>query len=91
MRQMRFRFAIMVLGILTMLVATAAQAQWALVAKRAIGRVEQMSQQSSQAGGPSYDSAAVMLEAPADKVFAAVLTGVRNNTRGLKITREDPS
>ena len=32
-----------------------------------------------------------MLEAPADKVFAAVLTGVRNNTRGLKITREDPS
>ena len=58
MRQIRFRFAIMVLGILTMLVATAAQAQWALVAKRAIGRVEQMSQQSSQAGGPSYDSAA---------------------------------
>jgi len=91
MRQMRFRFAIMVLGILTMLVAIAAQAQWALVAKRAIGRVEQMSQQSPQAGGPSYDSAAVMLEAPADKVFAAVLTGVRNNTRGLKITREDPS
>ena len=45
-----------------------AQAQWALVAKRAIGRVEQMSQQSKDASGPSYDSAAVMLEAPADKV-----------------------
>jgi len=89
MPQMRFRLSLVVLGTLTMLIATAAQAQWALVAKRAIGRVEQMSQQSTQAGGPSYDSAAVMLEAPADKVFAAVLTGVRNNTRGLKITRED--
>jgi len=89
MPQIRFRRSLLVLGTLTMLVATAAEAQWALVAKRAIGRVEQMSQQSPQAGGPSYDSAAVMLEAPADKVFAAVLTGMRNNTRGLKITRED--
>jgi len=89
MPQIRFRRSLLVLGTLTMLVATAAEAQWALVAKRAIGRVEQMSQQSPQAGGPSYDSAAVMREAPADKVFAAVLTGMRNNTRGLKITRED--
>jgi len=89
MPQIRFRFSLLVLGTLTMLFATAAEAQWALVAKRAIGRVEQMSQQSQQAGGPNYDSAAVMLEAPADKVYAAVLTGVRNNTRGLKITRED--
>ena len=89
MPQIRFRRSLLVLGTLTMLVANAAEAQWALVAKRAIGRVEQMSQQSPQAGGPSYDSAAVMLEAPADKVFAAVLTGMRNNTRGLKITRED--
>ncbi len=89
MPQIRFRFSLLVLGTLTMLFATAAEAQWALVAKRAIGRVEQMSQQSQQAGGPSYDSAAVMLEAPADKVYAAVLSGVRNNIRGLKITRED--
>ena len=83
------RATMMVLGTVAMLAATAADAQWALVAKRAIGRVEQMSQQSTQANGPSYDSAAVMLEAPADKVYAAVLTGVRNNTRGLTITRED--
>ena len=89
MQQQRMRAATIFVGAVAMLAATAAQAQWALVAKRAIGRVEQMSQQSPQASGPSYDSAAVMLEAPADKVYAAVLTGVRNNTRGLKITRED--
>lgn len=69
--------------------ADLAQAQWVMVARRAIGRVEQMSQQAPQAGGPSYDSAAVMVEVPADKVYAAVLRGVQNNTQGVKITRED--
>ena len=47
-----------------------------MLARRAVGRVEQMSQQSPQSGGASYDSAAVMLDAPADKVYAAVLRGV---------------
>ena len=61
-----------------------------MVARRAIGRVEQMSQQSPQSGGASYDSAAVMLEAPADKVFAAVVRGVRN-AQGITVTSEDPS
>jgi len=69
-----------------------AEAQWALLAKRAIGRVEQMSQQSPQSGGASYDSAAVMLEAPADKVYAAVVRGVtRAREKGITITREEPS
>ena len=43
-----------------------------MLARRAVGRVEQMSQQSPQAGGASYDTAAVMLDVPADKVYAAV-------------------
>jgi hypothetical protein len=69
-------------------VATAAEAQWVLLARRAVGRVEQMSQ--SQTNGASYDSAAVMLEAPADKVYAAVVTGVKKK-EGIKVTREDAS
>ena len=48
-----------------------------MLARRAVGRVEQMSQQSQQSGGANYDSAAVMLEAPADKVYAAVVRGVQ--------------
>jgi hypothetical protein len=73
-----------------LLVSSGASAQWALVAKRAIGRVEQMSQQSPQSTGPSYDSAAVMLEAPADKVYAAVVRGVKGaEPKGITITRED--
>jgi hypothetical protein len=90
MTQSRFRVAAVLLGATLLLGADVAFAQWALVAKRAIGRVEQMSQQSTQSGGPSYDSAAVMLEAPADKVYAAVLRGVRGAAdKGIRITRED--
>ncbi len=82
----------MAVGFVLLLGAGAADAQWALVAKRAIGRVEQMSQQSKDAAGPSYDSAAVMLEAPADNVYAAVVRGVTSaNTKGIRITREDAS
>lgn len=90
MRKRRFRSAMVALASTMMLAAGVAHAQWALVAKRAIGKVEQMSQQSQQAGGPSYDSAAVMLEAPADKVYAAVVRGVRGaEAKGIRVTRED--
>ena len=86
----RLRTAGLALGVATLLVTEVAQAQWALVAKRAIGRVEQMSQQSKDAGGPSYDSAAVMLEAPADKVYLAVVRGVNGaSEKGIRITRQD--
>jgi hypothetical protein len=74
-----------------LLLSGMAEAQWVMLARHAVGRVEQMSQQSQQAGGASYDSAAVMLEAPASKVYAAVLKGLQNNTQGLTITREDPT
>ena len=79
-----------VCGAALLLVSSIAEAQWVMLARRAVGRVEQMSQQSPQAGGANYDSAAVMLDAPAAKVYAAVLQGLRNNTQGLTITREDP-
>ena len=69
-------------------VSTAAEAQWVLLARRAVGRVEQMSQ--TQPDGPSYDSAVVMLEAPADKVYAAVVSGVKKK-EGITVTREDAS
>jgi len=72
----------------TLIASTAADAQWVLLARRAIGRVEQMSQ--TQPNGPSYDSAVVMLDAPADKVYAAVISGVKK-AQGITVTREDAS
>jgi hypothetical protein len=90
MSQLGIRPSVVALGVTALLFAGVTQAQWALVAKRAIGRVEQMSQQSKDAGGPSYDSAAVMLDAPADKVYLAVVRGVNGaSDKGIRITRED--
>jgi hypothetical protein len=89
MRNLRLRGTIVMCGIAALLASEIANAQWVMLARRAVGRVEQMSQQSPQPNGPSYDSAVVMLEAPADKVYATVVQGVRNR-QDLKITLENP-
>jgi hypothetical protein len=81
-----------VAGTTAVLAATAvAEAQAAVfLARRVIGRVETMSQQSPQASGASYDSAAVMLEAPASKVFAAAVEALkRAQAQGITVTRVD--
>ena len=78
------------LGIVLLGASAVADAQWVAIAKRAIGRVQQISQQSQQPGGASYDTAAVMLEAPPNKVYAAVLRGLAN-AQGITITREMPT
>jgi hypothetical protein len=77
-------------GVALLTLSTIAEAQWVMLARRAVGRVEQMSQQSPQANGANYDTAAVMLEAPPDKVYAAVIRGLKN-AQGITITREDPA
>jgi len=88
MKRSACRFVVVMLGLAALLAAGIAEAQWVMVARRAVGRVEQMSQQQEN-NGASYDSAAVMLDAPADKVFAAVMRGLGNRT-DLKITKQDP-
>jgi hypothetical protein len=84
------RPAVVVFGIAALLASSIAEAQWVMLARHVVGRVEQMSQQSPQSGGANYDTAAVMLEAPADKVFATVVRGVKN-AQGITVTREDAS
>ena len=77
-------------GVTLLAISSVAEAQWVMLARRAVGRVEQMSQQSPQSGGASYDSAAVMLDASANKVYTAVLRGLQN-AQGVTITREVPT
>lgn len=83
------RATIIACGLVALFASSLAEAQWVMLARRAVGRVEQMSQQSPQADGASYDSAAVMIEAPPEKVYAAVLRGLANNTQGVKITSQN--
>jgi hypothetical protein len=60
------------------------------LARRVVGRVEQMSQQSQQPNGAGYDSAAVMLEAPARKVFETAVSALqRAKDQGITVTRVD--
>ena len=56
-----------------------AEAQWVFVARKALGRIHQMTE-GPQNGRPGYDFATVILEAPADKVFATALEMARKNT-----------
>lgn len=79
-------------GMVAILGATAyAEAQAAIfLARRVIGRVETMSQQAPQPNGASYDSAAVMLEAPAQKVFATAVESLRRaKDQGIAVTTVD--
>ena len=84
------RAGVLATTLVALFFSSLAEAQWVMLARRAVGRVEQMSQQSPQAGGANYDSAAVMLDAPAPKVYAAVLRGLQN-AQGMTITRQDPT
>lgn len=88
MRLLCLRSTTLAGAMLALCVSGIADAQWVMVARHVVGRVAQMSQQSQQQGGPSYDSAAVVLEAPADKVYVAVLKGLAN-APGVTITRRD--
>ncbi len=74
------------LGIAGLLASTIAEAQWAMLARRAVGRVEQMSQQQPN-GGVAYDSASVMIEVPAEKVYAVALRNV-SAAQGITITEQ---
>lgn len=62
-------------------------AQLAFIARHAIGRVEQMSQQQGN-GGVSYDTAAVLVEVPADKVYAVALRNLGAQQQ-VRITGQD--
>ena len=84
----------LIVGLLLTLAASA-QAQALFLARKAIGRVEQMTQ-SAPAGnasgttGASYDVATVIVEVAPDKVYAATARLLGQNA-ALRITRSDPA
>ena len=56
----------------------AAQTPWAMLARRALGRVEQL-RQEPQGKSQGYDVASVLLDVPAELVFAKMSAMVRAN------------
>lgn len=74
----------------TVLPLVPAEAQWVFVARKALGRIEHMREGSGSAGQPGYDFATVLLDAPADRVFATALEMARKN-RTVHVTMQDPA
>ena len=73
----------------TMVPSGPADAQWVFVARKAIGRIQHMAEGQQQGGRPGYDFATVLLDAPADKVFATALELARKNT-SVRVIMQDP-
>jgi len=65
-----------------------AEAQAVFIARKAVQRIHRMTEEGTN-GQPGYDFASVVLEAPADKVFAVALERARNN-RAVRIVMSDP-
>jgi hypothetical protein len=66
--------------------AVEAETPWVLVGRTAAQRIQHM--REGQQGGPAYDFASVILEAPADKVFAVALDHARQNI-AVQVTMAD--
>jgi hypothetical protein len=85
----RAKFALAGVALLTAVpsVAIEAQTPWVLIGRAAAHRIQHM-REGQQGGQSGYDFAAVILEAPADKVFAVALDHARKNT-AIRVTMVD--
>ncbi len=73
-----------------LLASSAAEAQWVLLARHVVGRVQSISQQS-QDGATQFDTATVIVDVPLDKVYATVKRSLQDAqaTQGIAINRSD--
>jgi len=80
--------AILAVTVMSLALPAVAEAQAVFIARKAVQRIHRMTEEGTN-GQPGYDFASVMLEAPADKVFAVALERARNN-HAVRITMSDP-
>jgi hypothetical protein len=82
--------AVAMLVISAVMASADVDAQGVMLAARVIGKVVQMSQ-TSKDGASTFDTAAVIVNVPVEKVYATVKRSVENaqSTQGVIITRED--
>ena len=82
--------SLVVVLLATLLPFVPAQAQWVFVARKALGRIEHMREGQQGGGAPAYDFATVLLDAPAERVFATALEMARKN-RSVHVVMQDPA
>jgi hypothetical protein len=74
-------------AIIVLLGVSEVSAQWVFVARKALGKIERMTQPKTD-GAPGYDVATVIIEGKADKVYATAVKAIKANPK-LSITRQD--
>ncbi len=82
--------AVAAITLAAVLASGIAEAQWVLLARRAVGRIQSISQQS-QDGATQFDTAAVIVDVPLDKVYATVKQSIQDAQakEGIGINRTD--
>jgi len=66
-----------------------ASAQWVFVARKALGKIQTMSQKE-KTGAPGYSVATVILTGQADKVYAIALKSAESSPKA-RLTHQDPA
>ncbi|HLG44852.1 MAG TPA: hypothetical protein VKY24_01315 [Reyranella sp.] len=79
--------AILAMTAIAVVLPAAAEAQAVFIARKAVQRIHRMTEEGTN-GQAGYDFASVVLEAPADKVFAVALDRAKNN-RAVRIVMAD--
>lgn len=74
---------------MSVLPIASADAQWVFVARKAAQRIHHMTEGQGE-GRSGYDFASVMLEAPADRVFAVALDHAQKN-KAVRILSVEPN
>ena len=82
------RRGVLAITAVAVLLPVAAEAQAVFVARKAVQRIHRMTEEGT-GGQPGFDFASVMLEAPADRVFAVALERAQKN-RAVRVVSVDP-
>lgn len=83
------RTALALALLIAILVPSTAPAQWVFVARKALGKIQTLTQKEST-GAPGYSVATVILEGRAERVYAAALKAVESSPKG-RLTKQDPA
>ncbi|MBN9510766.1 MAG: hypothetical protein J0I21_16860 [Alphaproteobacteria bacterium] len=81
--------ALVLLAVLAACPPGFAQTPWVLLARRALGKVQQLTQDQN-GKTPGFEVATVLLDAPAARVYATAVAMVRRN-QAVQIVGEDPA
>jgi hypothetical protein len=91
MRRLALAAAALATGVLSAVPAVVeAQTPWVLIGRAAAQRVHHMRSEAQRANEPYHDFATVILEAPADRVYATALELARKNLE-IRILMTDPA